>query len=107
MEDFTNKWHLVNKGRNGKYCHLKKCQNMEVVNYFTNLPFPIFTKNFFPYFTNCEKLHKLELPFIYQNIPRASKPPCESAKELALEQSHCLKRDLINYQYNIIISNKN
>ena len=27
-----------------------KCQNMEVVNYFTNLPFPIFTKNFFPIF---------------------------------------------------------
>ena len=48
MEDFTNKWHLVNKGRNGKYFHLKKCQNMEVVNYFTNLPFTIFTKNIFP-----------------------------------------------------------
>ena len=62
MEDFTNKWRLVNKGKNGKYCHLKKCQNMEVVNYFTNLPFPIFTKNIFPYFTNCEKLHKLARP---------------------------------------------
>ena len=39
---------------------------MEVVNYFTNLPFPIFAKNIFSYFTNCEKLHKLGLPFIYQ-----------------------------------------
>ena len=25
-----------------------KCQNMEAVNYFTKLPFPIFTKNIFP-----------------------------------------------------------
>ena len=64
-------------------------------------------QNKFPKNTNCEKLPKLGLPFIYQNIPRASSQPCESANLLALEQSHCLKRDLINYQYNNIISNKN
>ena len=38
---------LVNKGRNGKYFHLKKCQNMEVVNYFTKLPFQFLPKIFF------------------------------------------------------------
>ena len=46
MEDFTNKWHLINKGRNVKYCHLKKCQNMEVVNYFTNLDCHLLPKEY-------------------------------------------------------------
>ena len=74
---------------------------------FHKFALSIFYQNKFPKNTNCELFHKLRLPFICQNIPRASKPPCESAKGLALEQSHCLKRDLINYQYNNIISNKN